>query len=449
MGAHMLALLSLLTTVSGQVEAVGEQVFLGVALTEIEEPLAAHLGVEGGALVVHVVPGSPADGALRAHDAIVGLGDAPIRSPAAFVEAIHSHQPGDVVRLVVRRGGEVQVIVVEVTLGTREVPSSEPPLPERPAPPRKKRVRGFLGVGYGSVPEVLAVHLRLEGRRGVVVGDVLDESPADKAGLSKHDVLLTIDGSEIQGASDFVRLLQERHAGDELVLGLFHAGERKEVAVVLGERPEQRGRFAPRRGRFYRGWDEPRELQDERSRFRGSLRLRGPDGETHEFEIPDVVAEAEALSEELKQHLKRFEGSFSLDELQGQLRDLLEGFELDGDFGIDLNLGPDVLHFFGEREGQERIELKTRQGDREITVLRENGEISIKIDDDGTVLEGISPDHLDVLEPEVRAEVEALLKKLSSHREPSHREPSHREPGKHRPTAPRRVLPHEGEAVEI
>jgi len=71
--------------------------------------------------VVDVAKGAPADGRLRAGDEIVRVDGRPVSSTADVQRAIGKHEPGERVRLLVRRG-KAQV---DVTVGTRA--SSEPP----------------------------------------------------------------------------------------------------------------------------------------------------------------------------------------------------------------------------------------------------------------------------------------------------------------------------------
>jgi len=74
-----------------------------------------------GTQVVDVARGAPGDGRLRAGDEIVRVDDRPVSSLAEVQRAIARHQPGEQVRLQVRRA-KAQV---DVTVGTRASP--EPP----------------------------------------------------------------------------------------------------------------------------------------------------------------------------------------------------------------------------------------------------------------------------------------------------------------------------------
>lgn len=89
----------------------------------------------------------------------------------------------------------------------------------------------FLGIQLG------------EGRgKGVVVGGVLEDGPAAKAGLAAKDVIQTIGETKIQAGEDGIRqllsALSKLKPGDKVKLGVLHDGKPKELTVTLGERPE-------------------------------------------------------------------------------------------------------------------------------------------------------------------------------------------------------------------
>jgi S1-C subfamily serine protease len=96
--------------------------YLGVVVTSITPALQAEFGLPAttGALVLEVVPGSPAAAAgLVAGDVIVGLDGQPIDSPTALVSAVQHHAPGQQVTLAILADGKTRT--VSVTLGSEEL----------------------------------------------------------------------------------------------------------------------------------------------------------------------------------------------------------------------------------------------------------------------------------------------------------------------------------------
>lgn len=93
-------------------------------------------------------------------------------------------------------------------------------------------------------PEV-AQFMKLESQGAVVVSEVLEDSPAEKAGMKDHDIIVALDGrplprlkpsSVVAGYID--RELARRLPGDPLAVTVLRGTERHELKVVLGDEPK-------------------------------------------------------------------------------------------------------------------------------------------------------------------------------------------------------------------
>jgi len=104
--------------------------------------------------------------------------------------------------------------------------------------------RGEIGVRVQSVTPELAQGLDLQQDFGVLLADITPEGPGDDAGLKVGDIVLTIDGRQIQNARQFELELYRRPLGDKLVLQLLRGTERTNATVEVEERPGDPQRFA-------------------------------------------------------------------------------------------------------------------------------------------------------------------------------------------------------------
>jgi len=96
----------------------------------------------------------------------------------------------------------------------------------------------WIGVRGRSIESaVLRTHLQLAEDMGVVVEEVLDGSPADKAGLRKHDIILRCNGDAV----DNMQVLQKQVASGKdkpLELKIIRLGKQEALSVVPEERPD-------------------------------------------------------------------------------------------------------------------------------------------------------------------------------------------------------------------
>jgi len=129
------------------------------------------------------------------------------------------------------------------------LPAIEPP-PDNPRPPAallgaEPSERGsaaklpFIGLSTATVPEVVADHLGIGGGSGVIIRTVCPDSPAEKAGLSVNDIILSLDGAPVADPDAFTGKIRGRKAGDTLELGLIRKGKPDKATVTLTERPAE------------------------------------------------------------------------------------------------------------------------------------------------------------------------------------------------------------------
>ncbi len=389
-------------------ERAAERGFLGIFLAPVPEALAAHVQVDGGAMVGEVQTGSPAEKAgLRRFDVIVSIEGEAIGGPAEVQKRIRSEKPGRVLKLGVKRGKDT--LTLEAKLGSAPPEPAAPPAEGAvPAEKAEKPRPGFLGVGYAEVPQLLAFHLKIEPGSGAVVGDVWKDSPAAKAGIETHDVLLTLDGKAIEGPDDFRESIARRKAGEEIKIELMHKGEKKAIAAVLAEKPKDL-RWAPRfqlRGApdapLPKDFDLLHPFLKHRS---GKVILRGPQGKEFSLELPDAVFKAEDVIKDLELEFEKLK-DVAVPELKQQLRKGLRELESYLDH-------PDGDVQWVSKEERSDV-LRSVEGGFDITVSDRNGLRSVTVIQGGKTLAEDQPlDRIESLPPETRDRVKKLADELS------------------------------------
>ena len=98
---------------------------------------------------------------------------------------------------------------------------------------------GFLGIEGQTVDPEVARLYNLSVESGAVIAAVQPDSPADDAGLERGDIIVSLDGEEIESMAGLASTVQRMEPGTTVTIGIVRQGERQEVELTLGERPTQ------------------------------------------------------------------------------------------------------------------------------------------------------------------------------------------------------------------
>jgi hypothetical protein len=131
--------------------------------------------------------------------------------------------------------------------------------------PKPHEQGGYLGVAVEEITPALAAHLpgTLQAGRGVLVEEVVADSPADKAGLKEHDVIVSYGDQKLFSPEQLARLVESDKPQQAVTLGIVREGKKDEVKVTLGSPESEPQAWRNRRNdfrRFGRGgapWDWP------------------------------------------------------------------------------------------------------------------------------------------------------------------------------------------------
>jgi S1-C subfamily serine protease len=98
--------------------------------------------------------------------------------------------------------------------------------------------RAWLGVAVGPRPLPPRVAGRLGRGSAVEVIEVVDGSPADRAGLHPEDLLVELDGVRLEGADDLQRMMTVERIGAAVKATVVREGELRAITLTPGELPE-------------------------------------------------------------------------------------------------------------------------------------------------------------------------------------------------------------------
>jgi S1-C subfamily serine protease len=228
-----------------------EHGFLGVYLADKAE---IHIGKEGdtsagaGAYIQGVVEDGPADEAgIKRGDVIVRFNGDAVEDSDDLRRLIGKTRPGDEVEVVVLRNGDEKTLTVK--MGEQDETEEYWSLWKKYLPfmapyGNRKRIRvvcddrPWMGIEMQRLTDQLRDYFKVKDG-GVLISSVAEDSPAEKAGLQAGDVIVKIDGEEIENRRDIIEILEDKEVGDEITVSIIRDGKSKKKKVTLAENPQK------------------------------------------------------------------------------------------------------------------------------------------------------------------------------------------------------------------
>jgi serine protease Do len=138
-----------------------------------------------------------------------------------------------------------------------------------------KITRGWLGVSIQELTPELAKGFGLKEPRGVLIADVVKDSPADRAGLTSGDVLIEFDSKKVDTPQDLQKIVAATAPGKGVPVKVWREKGEKTLEIKLGETPEETAMAEPApKGKSLLGLDTRPITPD----IQRQLNLRTTDG---------------------------------------------------------------------------------------------------------------------------------------------------------------------------
>jgi len=172
--------------------------------------------------------GGAADADLQAGDVIVAVDGKPVRNSHEIARAKEGFAVGETIAVTYLRGDEQQTATVELRAG-----EGRPMVLNSHSADTK---RGFMGVYTDEVRADQARKLGLDSQQGVYLEGIVPGSGADQAGLKKGDVVMGIDGRNLDAAYELSDALSDHPPGDTIIVSYWRGGRSRQTDLVLTER---------------------------------------------------------------------------------------------------------------------------------------------------------------------------------------------------------------------
>jgi S1-C subfamily serine protease len=227
---------------------------------------------------------------------------------------------------------------------------------------------GWLGASVSEVSADAMKQLKLPEERGALLGKIVADSPAAKAGLHEKDVVLEVNGQRVEGTEQFRRMIREIPAGRTANLTIWRDGRTQNLKVTLGK-PEM-SNLQVRSGAFAFKMPELPAMPDLSGlNHLRSFTLVSPDH-------PILGIDAESLEGDFGNYFGAPEGEGVL--VRGVFNDSAAA-------KAGLKVGDVITSMDGERirsasELREKLLTKHEQKSIKLGVLRNKAEISLTVE---------------------------------------------------------------------
>jgi serine protease Do len=99
--------------------------------------------------------------------------------------------------------------------------------------------RGYIGVAIKDIDEKEAKGLGLNKPKGVLVQSVIKDGAGEEAGIKMGDIIMTVDGKEVDAANQLQTLIGSKRPGEQVNLSIFRDGKTIEKKVTLKPRSDK------------------------------------------------------------------------------------------------------------------------------------------------------------------------------------------------------------------
>jgi S1-C subfamily serine protease len=231
---------------------------LGILVSNVNEDPEKSEDLKEGAKIVQVFEESEAEKiGLKKGDVIVEVNNKSVKQPSDLKDALVNVEEGDEVELSVKRDGKLKSFTAtlkpfeggthafhidnaaeDILIDIDQDPGKSKNLKifrsgDFDIPGRDKG--GYLGVKVKEISGQLLEYFEV--KNGVLIEEVIKDSPAGKAGLMAGDIISSIDNRMIEDYQDLIRTVSYYNPEEKVELKFVRKGKNKEIKVVLGNKP--------------------------------------------------------------------------------------------------------------------------------------------------------------------------------------------------------------------
>jgi serine protease Do len=297
--------------------------WLGVRVEDLSEKMSNDLKISHGVKITEVYKDSPAAAAeLKQDDIIIAVDGQAVTGTKNLIELVQQKKAGEVVEIEYLRDGTSGKTKAELAQAVMKKVMVRP----FKSPHQLKFMvedQTWLGVHMMELTGQLREYFGVAEGQGILVKEVLKDSPAEKGGLKAGDIIIKVAEKKVRDLHDIKRAINYFEPGDEIEIKVIRDKKEKTFEVKLEERRQKDEVYFY--GNHADEFDVP--VPDE-------INIEIPE---IEIEVGDE-AEFESQLEEVPQRLEfKLQGlNEKLKELQEKLQDLKVEVSIDEEYEIQI-----------------------------------------------------------------------------------------------------------------
>ena len=98
--------------------------------------------------------------------------------------------------------------------------------------------RGYMGVNLDDLNEQMGEYFGVDGGKGALVTEVVEDSPAAKAGLKAGDVIVKVGEKDINSSGALYKAMNDTEPEQQMAVKVVRKGQTKDLSITLGEIPD-------------------------------------------------------------------------------------------------------------------------------------------------------------------------------------------------------------------
>ena len=216
--------------------------WLGVSIQTVNEDLKDDwdLQKDQGVLVTYVIEDSPAEEAgIKKGDVIVEYEGRKVKYADELREYVLKTPPGETVKIKVDRDGKSKKFDIEIERRRSNVVVRSWRDGDRMFGFTSNRSEGgFLGVDMYDLTDGLREYFKVEEDEGVLVVNVVEDSPAEKAGFKSGDVITKVGKRFIEDSADLRKAVARSEPDEEVKIEYVRNKKRSSLKIKIGNRKD-------------------------------------------------------------------------------------------------------------------------------------------------------------------------------------------------------------------